>query len=348
MSDSRAHEPLSHRLARRALRRSLALRARWVTRLPDNGRGQSLDAPTYVLLKDLARLDPPDGSLRPVGRARSDYEELGPILDRAPLRMHRVEDRPIVGPCRARIFWPTDARGPQPACVYFHGGGFVLGSPRSHEGLVRALAAQTGAVFVSVDYRLAPEHKLPAAHDDALAAFLWTREHAAELGIDPDRIVLSGDSAGGNLTLATAVSARDRGLPAPKGLVPIYPATDLSRGFPSHRELGQRYFLTTEMLDWFLERFLVSPSQMRDPSVSPLFVTDLSRLPPTHLVTAGFDPLRDEGEAMVTRLRESGVRCTHRSEDGLIHGFVSMAGVLPEADLALGRIGDAIAERLGA
>jgi acetyl esterase len=346
MADPGAPGPLSHRLARRALRRSLALRTSLVRKeLPKNDRGQPIDAATYVLLKDLARLDPPNGQ-RVVGRARADYEELGPILDRTPRPMHRVEDRRIEGPCTARVYWPTRIAERAPCCVYFHGGGFVLGSPRSHDGLVRTLAEQTGAVFVSVDYRLAPEHKLPAAHDDALAAYAWTRANAAELRIDPDRIVLSGDSAGGNLTIATAISARDAGMPLPRGLVPIYPATDMTRGFPSHRELGKRYFLTTEVLDWFTERFLVSDAQKRDPRLSPLFVTDLSRLPPTHVVTAGFDPLRDEGEAIATRLRESGVACTHRSEDGLIHGFVSMSGVLPEAELAVGRIADAIATRM--
>ncbi|MBN8613289.1 MAG: alpha/beta hydrolase [Deltaproteobacteria bacterium] len=347
MADPGAPGPLAHRLARRALARSLALRTSLVRKkLPTNDRGQSIDAATYVLLKDLARLDPPNGR-RTVGRARNDYEELGPILDRAPRPMKRVEDRRIEGPCTARIFWPTSsAHTPSACCVYFHGGGFVLGSPRSHEGLVRTLVEQTGAVFVSVDYRLAPEHKLPAAHDDALAAYAWTRANASELGIDPERIVLSGDSAGGNLTIATAVSARDAGMAMPCGLVPIYPATDMTRSFPSHRELGRDYFLTTEVLDWFTERFLQSPAQMRDPRVSPLFVTDLSRLPPTHVVTAGFDPLRDEGEAIVTRLRESGVACTHRSEDSLIHGFVSMSGVLPEAERAVGRIADAMAQRM--
>lgn len=349
MSDPGVPEPLAHRLARRALRRLIALRVPLVrAKLPTNDRGHRLDAATYVLLRDLARIEPPNGALRPVGRARTDYEELGPILDHPPERMHRVEDRQIEGPCRARIYWPSPPRGRMPCCVYYHGGGFVLGSPRSHDGLVRALAAQSGAVFVSVDYRLAPEHKLPAAHDDALAAYRWVRDHAAELGIDPDRIVLSGDSAGGNLTLATAVSARDAGTAMPRGLVPIYPATDMTRSFPSHRELGRHYFLTSDVLDWFTERFLSSPDQKRDPRLSPLFVTDLSRLPPTHLVTAGFDPLRDEGEAMATRLRESGVACTHRSEDSLIHGFVSMTGVLPEAELAVRRIAGAIAQRLAA
>jgi len=347
MPDPAAREPLAHRLARRALGRALSLEGRLVRApLPRNDRGVELDAHTRALLRGLARLDPPDGSLRPVGRARLDYEELGPILDRPLAPMHRVEDRVIEGVVRARVFWPTPTTRPAPACLYFHGGGFVLGSPRSHEGLVRTLAAQTGAVCISVDYRLAPEHKLPAAHDDALLAYQWTLASAKDLGIDPTRVVVSGDSAGANLTLATAISARDLGLPAPRGLVPIYPATDMTRSFPSHRELGEGYFLTTDVLDWFLERFLQRPEQMRDPRVSPLFVTDLSRLPPTHIVTAGFDPLRDEGEAMVTRLRESGVAVTHRSEDSLIHGFVSMAGVLPEAERALGRIADAIARQL--
>ncbi|GAB4112096.1 MAG: alpha/beta hydrolase [Sandaracinaceae bacterium] len=347
MSDPRSHEPLAKRLARRALRRTLAVEAR-LTRapLPRNDRGVSLDPVTRALLAWLARVEPRDGSLRPVGLARHEYDELGPILDSAPAPMAQVEDRVIEGPLRARVYWPTRSARPSAACLYFHGGGFVLGSLRSHDGLVRTLAARTGFVFVSVDYRLAPEHKLPAAHDDALAAYRWVHTRAEELGIDPARLGLAGDSAGGNLVLATAISARDEGLPAPRALFPIYPAVDLTRSFPSHRELGRGYFLTQALLDWFLERFLQRPEQMRDPRFSPLLQTSLARLAPTHLVTAGFDPLRDEGEAMVTRLRESGVAVTHQSEDALIHGFASMAGVVPAADRAVHHLADAMRAHL--
>jgi len=348
MSDPGAHEPLSRRAARSALARLLRVQVRLARApLPRNDRGQELDPLTRVLLRNLARIEPRDGSLRPVGIARWEYEDLGPVLDRPYAGMERVEERVIEGVVRARIFWPAERDRPSACCVYFHGGGFVLGSPRSHEGLVRHLAARTRAVFVSVDYRLAPEHKLPAAHDDALAAYAWVLANAGELGIDPTRIVLSGDSAGGNLTLATAISARDTDMRLPRGLVPIYPATDMTRSFPSHRELGEHYFLTSKILDWFTERFLRTPEQKRDPRLSPIFVTDLSRLPATHVVTAGFDPLRDEGEAMVTRLREAGVAVSHTSEDGMIHGFVSMSGVIPEAARGLDRIGDAIARLSG-
>jgi acetyl esterase len=347
MPDPGSNEPVSRRLARRALRRAFALEARLArTPLPRNDRGASLDPVARAVLSGLARIEPAGGALRPVGLARYEYDELGPILDSAPAPMAQVEDRVVEGAVRARVYWPSRTAQPSAACLYFHGGGFVLGSLRSHDGLVRALAARTGFVFVAVDYRLAPEHKLPAAHDDALAAYRWTHAHAKELGIDPARIGLAGDSAGGNLVLATAISARDEGLPAPRALFPLYPAVDLTRSFPSHRELGHGYFLTKELLDWFLERFLQRPEQVRDPRVSPLFQTHLARLPPTHLVTAGFDPLRDEGEAMVTRLRESGVVVTHQSEDTLIHGFVSMAGAIPAAERAIARIADAMTERL--
>jgi len=344
MPDPGAREPLSRRLSRRALRQTLSLQARLARRtLPRNDRGQELEPITRVLLRNLARIEPRDGSLRPVGIARWEYEDLGPVLDSPYARMESVEERVIDGVVRARVFWPAERDRPSACCVYFHGGGFVLGSPRSHEGLVRHLAARTRAVFVSVDYRLAPEHKLPAAHDDALTAYAWVLANAAELGIAPPRIVPSGVPAGGHLPLATAISARDANMPLPRGLVPIYPATDMTRSFPSHRELGEHYFLTSKILDWFTERFLRAPEQKRDPRLSPIFVSDLSRLPATHLVTAGFDPLRDEGEAMVTRLREAAVAVTHTSEDGLIHGFVSMSGVIPEAARALDRIADAIA-----
>lgn len=346
MSDPGAYGPLSHRVARRALRRFLAARVPFVrSKLPTHDRGQRLDAATYVLLRDLERIAPFDRD-RSVGAVRAEYEELGPILDCTPAPMHAVEERVVEGPCRARIYWPSASAQARPCCLYFHGGGFVVGSPRSHDALVRSLARDTGAIVVSVDYRLAPEHKLPAAHDDALAAYRWTLEHARELGIDAQRIVLAGDSAGGNLALATAISARDLDLPPPRGLVPIYPTTDMTRSFPSHRELAEGYFLTRQMLDWFSERFLVSSAQLRDPRLSPLLVTDLSRLPPTHLVTAGFDPLRDEGEAMATRLRESGVSCTQRCEDSLIHGFVSMTGVLPEAERGVARVAEALRAKL--
>lgn len=342
MADFEIDEPPSRRAARAALRALLVARARLSPPSPQrNDRGQLLDPETSVLLRVLNRMQPPEGVPRSVGVARYEYDHLGPILDVPPARMHRIEDRVIRAPVTARVYRPRAAR-PSPACVYFHGGGFVLGSPRSHDGLVRRLAADTGAVFVSVDYRLAPEHKLPAAHGDALFAFEWTRAHAADLGIDPTRIVLAGDSAGGNLALSTALSLRDAQAPAPRGLLLIYPAVDMTRSFPSHRELADGFFLTRKLLDWFMERFLRSPEQIRDPRLSPLAATSFARLPPTHVVTAGFDPLRDEAEALVTLLAEAGIEVTHRSEDSLVHGFVSMGGVLREAERALERIGKAM------
>lgn len=348
-------EPVSTRLTRRALRRTFQLESGLRRTLPRNDRGHELDPATGALLRGMARLDPPDG-LRPVGIARREYDELGPLVDLPPAPMHRIEDHEFdagsllpdtsSGRLRARIYRPVRAAQPAPAVVYFHGGGFVIGSLRSHEGAITNLAALTHAVFIAIDYRLAPEFRAPAAHDDALTAYVWVRTNAAALGIDPERILLAGDSAGGALTLSTGLSVRDRGLPAPRGLLPIYPLTDCTGRLPSRRELGHGFLLTRELVDWFAARFLVDRNQERDPRLSPLLATHVRDLPRTHIVTAGFDPLRDEGEAMVTRLREAGVAVSHTSEDRLIHGFLTLGGVVPEAERAVGRVGEAIAAML--
>ncbi len=348
MSDPGAHEALSRRLARRAIRLLVAARAPLArASLPKNDRSEPIDAATWVLVEDIARKNErARGEPLSVGRVRAEYDETGSILDLAPTTMARVEDFALGGGVHARVYTPRERSRAGGACLFFHGGGFVIGSPRSHDGLVRFLADATGAVLVSVDYRLGPEHRLPAAHDDALAAARWVRANATRLGLDADRIALAGDSAGGNLALATAIALRDEGEPAPRGVLAIYPTTDLGGRFASHRELGDRYFLTSTLLRFFADRFLASKEQVRSPRFSPLLTTNLSRLPRTHVVTAGFDPLRDEGEAMVTRLLEAGVACTHRYESGLIHGFATMGGVLPAAERAVRDVARALGAML--
>lgn len=347
MSDPSAHESLSRRLTRRAIRTTIAARARLAQApLPENDRGERIDAATWALVQAMAARSRDAGPVTSVGRVRADYDEAGSILDFKVIPMADVEDVALQPGLSVRVYRPervSQAKGP---IVFFHGGGFVIGSPRSHDGVVRFLAQETQSVVVSVDYRLGPEHRLPASHDDALSATRWVREHAGRLGVDPDRIVLAGDSAGGNLALATAISLRDAGDALPRGIVAIYPTTDLGGRFPSHRELGERYFLTKELLRFFAERFLASPDQVASPRFSPLRTRRLEGLPRTHVVTAGFDPLRDEGEAMVTRLKEAGVPTTHRSEGALIHGFATMGGVLPEAARAVSRIADALRAQL--
>lgn len=340
-------EVWSHRLGRAALKRVLIAQMRVERRpIPTNDRGQLLDAATFTLLHNLRLAEPQGG--RSIGRMRSDYDELGPMLDLARVPLHHVEDRSVGegdARFRVRIYTPVKTKLRSPAILYFHGGGFVVGSLRSHDGALRKLAALTRAIVVSVDYRLVPEHRTPAAYEDGLYAYQWLRAHADELGVDATRILFSGDSAGGNLTLSAALSIRDQGLPPPFALMPIYPMTDATGSFASRQKFAEGFFLTRELLHWFEERFVHDPKLAHDPRVSVL-QADPKGLPRTHIITAGFDPLRDEGEAMVARMRDAQVDVSHRSEEALVHGFFNFGGVLPMAELAHARLADMAAQML--
>ncbi len=218
--------------------------------------------------------------------------------------------------------------------VYFHGGGWVVGDLDTHDAPCRLLARAAGVRVLSVDYRLAPEHRFPAAADDALAAFRWAVEHAAELGADPRRIAVGGDSAGGNVSASTALQAARDGGPAPAFQLLIYPVTDNAAPSDpatqtgSYRMFADGFFLTAEQMRWYRAHYFgaAEATAARDVRASPLLADDLSGLAPAHVVTAGFDPLRDEGEAYAARLREAGVRTTLRRHPGLIHGFVNVVG----------------------
>jgi acetyl esterase len=246
----------------------------------------------------------------------------------------RVETRSIdteAGPLSVRIYRPRSKRTPRPALVYFHGGGWVVGSAASHDGLARFLARETDAIVVSVDYRLAPEHRFPAAVDDAVAATRWVIANAASLGADPQAVGVGGDSAGGNLAAVVAhETQRDPIRPIVQFLV--YPATDLTRSLPSHRLFARGYMLTRESMDFYLENYVEEASRT-SPRASPLFAPEASfrGLPPAIVVTAGFDPLRDEGRAYAETMRRAGVRLDYRCAEGSIHGFFSFGGVFPRA-----------------
>ncbi len=258
-----------------------------------------------------------------------------------------TEDRSIPGPggpIPVRIYRP-EVGDRLPLVVYFHGGGWVIGDIRSHDTVCHRLASGVPAVVVNVDYRLAPEHRFPAAVDDAEAATRWVSAHAAELGGDPDRLAVAGDSAGGNLAAVVARRARDGGGPAIAFQLLIYPATDLTRSLPSHRENGSGYLLDSEAMTWFLAHYL-DGADARQPDASPLFVDDLSGLPPALVVTAGFDPLRDEGEAYAARLREAGVAATTSRYAGLIHGFYGLDRLFEAARPATAETVEALREAL--
>jgi acetyl esterase len=222
---------------------------------------------------------------------------------------------------RARVYSPeTDAA--LPAVVYLHGGGWVVGSIESHDPLCRALAARTPAVVVSVDYRLAPEHTFPAAVDDAWAATQWVAEHAADLGADPERLVVAGDSAGGNLAAAVALRMRDAGLPLALQVL-IYPVIDADLDSSGYTRLGEGLNLTRTKMQWFWDTYL-GGADGAHPHASPARADDLTGLAPALVLTAEYDPLADEAEAYARRLSEAGVPVTLTQYEGQIHGFVRM------------------------
>jgi acetyl esterase len=244
-----------------------------------------------------------------------------------------VEDRAIPGPdgeVPVRIYWPaTD--GPHPGIVYFHGGGFVICDLDSHDGACRRLVNAIDAVVVSVDYRLAPEHRWPAAAHDAVAATQWVADHAAELGVDPDRLAVAGDSAGGNLTAVVALMARDRGGPRLAFQLLVYPVIDLSAARGEHasqRENAEGYFLTTAQMDWYRGQYLAEDAHGEEPYASPIKAPNLAGLAPACVITAEMDPLRDEGEAYARALEAAGVPVTLYRAPGMFHGFFNMDAVL--------------------
>lgn len=246
-----------------------------------------------------------------------------------------VVDRTLPGPIRVRIYEPPGDERDRGVLVFFHGGGFVTGSLDSHDGVCRALAAATPCVVVAVDYRLAPEHRFPAAVEDAWAATAWVAEHAASLGADPARIAVGGDSAGGTLAAVVALRARDRGLPLALQLL-VYPVCDLACDTVSYRELADGYGLTAAAMAWYRDHYLGPAGDRADPEASPLRASELAGTAPALVLTAEYDPLRDEGEAYAARLRDAGVPVTLVRYDGVIHGFYRMPA-------AIGRARDALA-----
>ena len=298
--------------------------------------------PQAKFLLDLMveRQIPPTHTLSPAD-ARAFYRERRAVTQPAPPPIAETRDLQASGPhgpIPLRLYHPLAAAqrpSAAPVLVYYHGGGWVIGDLDTHDTLCRELANASGCAVVAVDYRMAPEHRFPTAVDDSIAATRWVRDHAAELGVDASRLAVGGDSAGGNLATVVAITLRDAGDLAVRFQLLIYPATDQRRGWPSHKTNGQGYLLTTETMDYFHDHYIPDKAMDLDWRASPLLHPDLSRLPPALVLTAGYDPLRDEALQYSHKLTQAGNRATHINFERQIHGFITMGKVIAEAQTAV-------------
>ena len=295
-----------------------------------------IDPQAQAFLDQLSALGAQPLSSMPVADARRAMDALASLrVDPAPVRS--AVDRRVPGPAGevpVRIYTPN-APAPLPLLVFFHGGGWVLGGLDTHDGTCRELANGAGCVVVSVDYRLAPEHKFPAAAEDCYAVTQWAAAHAAELGADAKRLAVGGDSAGGNLAAVVAQIARDRGGPPLVFQLLIYPVIAAAFDTASYRDNAEGYLLTAGDMRWFWNHYLASSADAADPYAAPLGALTLAGLPPALVITAEFDPLRDEGELYAHRLEEAGVPARLTRYDGMIHGFFGMGHMMDKAKAAV-------------
>jgi acetyl esterase len=277
--------------------------------------------------------------------AREFYLQARFVSNPEPPELQSIEPLAIPSPAGsipARVYTPVKLRKTNdlaPCLVFFHGGGWVIGNLDSHDVVCRKLADEGQLIVISVDYRLAPEHKFPAAVDDAVAATAWIAGHAKQLGIDASKLMIGGDSAGGNLAAVVAISARDGNGPALAGQVLIYPAVDFAMKHASHREPETSVLLTHSVIKWFTGLYLNSTADSNDWRASPARATTLAGLPRAYVLTAGADPLRDEGDEYAERLRQAGVAVTYRHFPGQFHGFFTMGRLLQQANVAASDIG---------
>jgi acetyl esterase len=318
----------------RSVRRLLAGR-------PVSVDGQTLDVDMQLILRlqKVAGIPRVETLPLPAGRALL-RQQSAMVSGEQPIGESR--DLQVPGPdgrqLSARLYVPRGTIGATPLLFFVHGGGWVYGDLESHDGACRYLAEQAGIRVLAVDYRRAPEHRYPEGLDDCFAAYSWLCEHAATLGGDPGRVAIGGDSAGGNLAVAVCLRARDEGLPQPKGQFLVYPATDFSQRLPSRDRFGEGFYLSREFMDRCEAAYIAPGTDTSDPLLSPLQAKDLSGLAPAYVVTAGFDPLRDEGEAFARRVADDGGGVELRRHAGLIHGFLNMVGVSESARAAVGEL----------
>jgi acetyl esterase len=296
----------------------------------------SLDPQAHALL--MAAVGAPPLNTLSVAAARQAMRDALVPLGGEPEPVNTTQDREIPGPLGTipiRIYTPA-GQGPFPVLVFFHGGGWVIGNLDTHDAMCRSLTRSAGCVTVSVDYRLAPEHKYPAARDDCYTATKWVADNARSLNGDPERLAVGGDSAGGSLAAVVTLMARDQGGPHLVYQLLIYPVTNYyNPGTASYQENAAGYFLTRDDMIWFWNHYVSSEEEARHPYASPLQAENLHSLPPALVITAEFDPLRDEGERYAARLQEAGVSVVSIRYPGQMHLFVSMAGAIDQGKRAL-------------
>jgi acetyl esterase len=299
----------------------------------------SLDPQIENVLKLIEKADYPEFWQLTPQQARAQFEKTMPVLDAKPAALHAIENHTIPGTGQnsitIRCYTPIETDEPLPVTVWLHGGGFVVGSLDSYDAVCRQLAKRAGCLVVAVDYRLAPEHRFPAAVEDCFAALRWVAENAAELGGDPARIAIAGDSAGGNLAAVSTILARDAGLAQPIFQLLIYPCTAPLPDSASHHRYAEGHLLTRRTILWFFEQYTANPEDIDDFRYAPLVTDNLSRLPPTLLIVADHDPLYDEGIEYAERLRAAGNRIELSNYAGMIHGFYNMSGAVDAARQAL-------------
>jgi acetyl esterase len=299
-------------------------------------------AAVYTAFQEAGR--PAYETLTP-NEARELYVAARVVVNPEPPELEKIEELRIPAPhgaIPARLYVPKQLRktgGLAPCLVFFHGGGWVIGNLETHDVVCRKLAAEGELIVISVDYRLAPEHKFPAAVEDAITATKWVAANVQKFGIDASHLLVGGDSAGGNLAAVVALAARDGDGPRIAGQVLIYPATDAKRTHPSHSEPETSILLTHSVTTWFYANYLNGAADVDDWRASPARAKTLKGLPPAYVLTAGADPLRDEGDEYAARLKEAGVSVTYRHFGGQFHGFFTMGKLLNQANIAAREIG---------
>jgi acetyl esterase len=306
----------------------------------------SFDPQVSAVIRYLAQLAQPSPDQVPAPEARRLYRETRAAL-RPPAPV-----LPVVGDLNAdgtagsiplRLYRPSN--GVLPALIYFHGGGWVLGDLDTHDVLCRQLALQAGVIVIAVNYRLAPEHPFPAAVEDCYSATAWISSNAVALGVDNTRLAVGGDSAGGGLATVMTLMAR-RGGPELKFQILVYPVTDLRAESESYSKYAEGYMLTRNMMRWYIAQYATTEGDVHDWRASPLLAPSVDGLPPALVITAGLDPLRDEGEAYARRLEDAGVAVDYMCLGGMIHGFLTMGGKIDTANRAVSHIASALRQRL--